>query len=641
MQKKLTDKGLKFLEAGKFNEAKIILSTLIAQYPNNTEGFHLLAITMMQDGHLLAAYDLALKCIEREPLVSCYYNTLASIELKRDKIDFAEQYFLDAIRLDPQEIDYRYNIANFYNKTNQASKAIDYYKAILQANASDNTALKGLTLIYFFEDSLEIALESAKAWNEQHPTAEEALYYYGLCLHGLGDIKGALAIYDQALKINPYNDQVFTAIALAFKESNNLALAEINLHKALSIDSYNPNSLYHLGIIEYLKGHIEDARELFQDAINIDDQLAEPIFGLGLIESFAHNHEQALHYYTIAHQMGRHLFEAQSAIATTLLKLTKFLEGWEYYCVTLERQLCKEELIKQCPQLFKLSDWAHTTQKEWATNQKKPILKSTIEHAAKTNLLVWLDTSINEEILFASMFGDLLAVANSQQIDNIVIQTSAKLHSLFSRSFPNIRFVTNISKQLLSKYHIQQQVSLTSLGKYLRQTMTDFPLQSYYLEVDANELSSIEQRYQELFPNKVRVGVIWKDQYYKLSDAELDLLRNDNIQLISLQTGPNLQKKHIFIDQSVNCATEYDKLAAQIKTLDYVIALDTTSAHLAGALGVNTHVLLEPNANWYWFINRHTSPWYSSVFLHQKDPDNSFKTSLKKIMEIIEKSRAH
>jgi tetratricopeptide (TPR) repeat protein len=613
MQKKLIDKGLKFLEAGKLSEARIVLSTLVSRYPHNAEGFHLLAITAMQDGNLDEAQYLVMNSIEKSPNVSYYYNTLAGIELKRDNLELAEQAFLDAIRLEPEQLEYRYNIATFYNSSNRANLAIEQYQHILTlpTNKDNYNAHKGLTLTYFFENQLEEAVVAAKDWYNSHQNSDEPLYYHGLCLHGLNKVKAALTIYDQALKINPYNDQVLTAVAVAFKDLNNLALAEINLNRALLIDDDNPNSLYQLGLIEYIKGNVNEAKNLFNHAINIDDQFAEPIYGLGLIESFEHNHERALHYYTIAHQLDQHLFEAQKAIATTLLKVANFQEGWEYYNLTLEHEIQRENLKETCPEVFELAEWDNDNQCD--------------------NLLVWLDADPTEEILFASMLEDLLKTSTQ----TLVVQASQKIHALLSRSFPNIRFIIEVTPKILSKYAIKQQTSLTALGKYLRQTMADFKLQSHYLEVDAMEFDIIKQRYAELFANKIKVGIIWKDNHLRLSDEELDILRHDNIQLISLQTGPSLQLKDVFIDEHVNGAIEYDKLAAQIKALDFVVALDTSSVHLAGALGVNTHILLEQNANWYWFLNRHTSPWYSSAILHQKDTDNSFKKALLKIQKLI------
>ncbi|RYY72918.1 MAG: glycosyltransferase, partial [Comamonadaceae bacterium] len=55
--------------------------------------------------------------------------------------------------------------------------------------------------------------------------------------------------------------------------------------------------------------------------------------------------------------------------------------------------------------------------------------------------------------------------------------------------------------------------------------------------------------------------------------------------------------------------------------LDLVITVDTSIAHLAGALGKPVWVLLAPNADWRWLLEREDSPWYPSARLFRRDFD--------------------
>ena len=58
--------------------------------------------------------------------------------------------------------------------------------------------------------------------------------------------------------------------------------------------------------------------------------------------------------------------------------------------------------------------------------------------------------------------------------------------------------------------------------------------------------------------------------------------------------------------------------ARLVAALDLVVAVDTMVAHLAGALGVPTRLLLQADADWRWMAGRTDSPWYSSLRLHRQ-----------------------
>lgn len=58
--------------------------------------------------------------------------------------------------------------------------------------------------------------------------------------------------------------------------------------------------------------------------------------------------------------------------------------------------------------------------------------------------------------------------------------------------------------------------------------------------------------------------------------------------------------------------------ARLMRALDLVISVDTMTAHLAGALGVNTWTLLPFESDWRWMLDRHDSPWYPTMRLFRQ-----------------------
>ncbi|RQS19449.1 hypothetical protein [Burkholderia sp. Bp8998] len=62
----------------------------------------------------------------------------------------------------------------------------------------------------------------------------------------------------------------------------------------------------------------------------------------------------------------------------------------------------------------------------------------------------------------------------------------------------------------------------------------------------------------------------------------------------------------------------YDDTAALLSTLDLVITVCTSVAHLAGAVGVPAWLLLDVNPHWVWMTERTDSPWYPSLTLYRQ-----------------------
>jgi ADP-heptose:LPS heptosyltransferase len=70
----------------------------------------------------------------------------------------------------------------------------------------------------------------------------------------------------------------------------------------------------------------------------------------------------------------------------------------------------------------------------------------------------------------------------------------------------------------------------------------------------------------------------------------------------------------------IDNSNDIDGLAALMTACDVVVTVSNTAAHLAGALGRPT-VVLVPFGNariWYWFRDRPRSPWYPDVRLHRQ-----------------------
>jgi ADP-heptose:LPS heptosyltransferase len=63
---------------------------------------------------------------------------------------------------------------------------------------------------------------------------------------------------------------------------------------------------------------------------------------------------------------------------------------------------------------------------------------------------------------------------------------------------------------------------------------------------------------------------------------------------------------------------DFGDSAAMVEQLDLVVSVDTATVHLAGALGTPTFVLLPPNPDFRWLLDREDSPWYPAMRLFRR-----------------------
>ena len=97
---------------------------------------------------------------------------------------------------------------------------------------------------------------------------------------------------------------------------------------------------------------------------------------------------------------------------------------------------------------------------------------------------------------------------------------------------------------------------------------------------------------------------------------------------VSLQKGPKPEDAAILeqagiIDLTPHL-TDFAETAAWVNRLDLVITVDTSVAHLAGALGRPTWILLPYLPDWRWLLDRDDNPWYPTARLFRQDATRDY-----------------
>jgi Flp pilus assembly protein TadD len=186
-----------------------------------------------------------------------------------------------------------------------------------------------------------------------------------------------------------------------------------------------------------------------------------------------------------------------------------------------------------------------------------------------------------------------------------------------------------------------RQCPLMSVPLALKTTLQTIPVAGRYLRGDAAKVA----HWQEVLRGKrlPRIGLAWSGNPRHVSDRHRTMGLSQLIQglprgfeYISLQTdvretdAPTLASTpHL----SAFGAELYDfsDTAALCECMDLVISVDTSIAHLGGALGKPTWVLLAATPDWRWLCDRSDSPWYPSVKLYRQDARRSWTGVLERV----------
>ncbi len=201
-------------------------------------------------------------------------------------------------------------------------------------------------------------------------------------------------------------------------------------------------------------------------------------------------------------------------------------------------------------------------------------------------------------------------------------------------------------------------VSLCTLPYSFGTQLETIPAPKSYLHADPERIELWRRRIGD---HGFKVGVAWRGSSHANSDnsraaplASLAPLASvAGVRLISLQKNAGVEEVETLHDRGAQWLETLDKdmdadgrafvdTAAIIANLDLVISIDTSIAHLSGALGKNVWIALKRAPEWRWLLERPDSPWYPTarLFRQQRKGDWSelFSIMAKALEDIVARS---
>ncbi|MBC7436695.1 MAG: tetratricopeptide repeat protein [Bdellovibrionales bacterium] len=203
-------------------------------------------------------------------------------------------------------------------------------------------------------------------------------------------------------------------------------------------------------------------------------------------------------------------------------------------------------------------------------------------------------------------------------------------------------------RNIVADYH----VALLDLPMHYGTTGQAMPREVPYLQAPAKQAAAWKARLKSP-DGKLKVGIAWAGHHIHFNDNNRSMPLSafggitgmPGVQCFSLQKGDGGRFTDVVLDdtQMVDFTAEWGDFgdsAAMIANLDLVICIDSAVAHLAGALGKPIWLILPPNPDWRWLLERDDSPWYPTMKLVRRSHGEAKAAQMARVVEALKAIQA-
>lgn len=567
--------------------------------PVHTDALHLLGVLRHQQGRHEEAADLVGRAVALRPNDAALQLNLGNALKALGKLDGAIERFRNALSLAPEFPLAHYNLGNAYALAGRHADAVDAFERSLRFQPNDastyNNLGNALHAIGRSEEAIA-AFERALALRPGHAGAHNNL---GMALAALGRTDEAIEQFRAALAAQP------NYVAAHFNLGNTLdavgrhAQAGAAFEQALALQSAFPPAWLGLGNALAAQGRHAEAVTRFERAVGLDPQLALAWLGLGNAHHALGAHQAALRAFDQALRLRPDLASAQLNRAMTLLTLGDLVRGLPAY----ESRLA-------------IASAAAGTK----TQPACPVARWRGEPIDDGTLLIEAEQGFGDTLQFLR-FVPLAC----ERAHRVVLAVQRELAPLVAPLAKQWRVSLTIAGE--AQPNADWHCPLLSLPLALGTTLDTLPHTHRYLDVPP----AYRRRWRGSLGGhaKVKIGLAWSGRIQAQENRAMPvaalapLFALEGIDWLVLQ--PHLtEDDERALDTFSRTASihrfgprigDFADTAAIVDRLDAVVSIDTSIAHLAGALGKPLWLMLPVAADWRWFANTDRSPWYPSARL--------------------------
>jgi Tfp pilus assembly protein PilF len=406
-----------------------------------------------------------------------------------------------------------------------------------------------------------------------------------------GNLHQAEHVCREILRMQPDNAEIYNNLGLILIEKGQPDEAIPCFHKAIQLNPNCVDAYYTLGVIFQDKMLFDDAIAWYTQALSFDPNRTDAYYNLGIAFRDTLNINEAIACYQNALRLNPELAAVHFNLSLALLLSGNYAKGWEEF----EWRWKIDSLSPQ--RTFLRPQW-----------NGSDIHGQTI--------LLYAEDGFGDTIQF-SRYIPLVARCAAK----VIVECQKELVSLMV----SVEGIYNVVSRgdILPDFDIQ--CSLLRLPYLFKTTMNSIPAEIPYIKPQ----SSLIEKWRNRIARdnaKVKIGLVWSGSHregkLRSRSCPLELFsvlsELDDIVFYSLQKDISdsdtryLRDAFSFVDYMEE-VVDFADTAALIENLDLVISVDTSVAHLAGALGKQVWTLVSFPPDWRWMLHRKDSPWYPTM----------------------------
>ena len=644
--------AVKSFQAGNIDEAETLLIVVLKSQPKNFDALHILGVIKGIKNRHREALDFFKKALKVDANNSYLNSNIAKAFSEIGDNESALKYNLNATNLSPNNpegwVNYGKSLLSL-KRVKDALEAIE--KAInIRPDQADAWSNRGVALIDLksYEEAV-ISFDNVIAIEPDHT---DAYYNRGIALLELKRIQEAVASYDKSIAIEPDHADAWSNRGNALIDLKSYEEAVISLDKAIAIRPNHADAYYNRGIALLELKRIEEALGSYSKAIAIKPDHADAWSNRGNALIDLKFYEEAIISFDKAIAINPLLGEAWCNRGIALLELKRIQEALASYDKAIAIKpdhadaywgkslafLVFGEFV-QGWQLFEWR-WKNDTFISLKRNFSQPLWLGTEDIACKT-ILLHAEQGLGDTIQFCR-YAKLVKALGAR----VILEVPKALLGLLS-GLEGVDELVEKGKALPAfDYHCP----LLSLPLVFKTDLTNIPSPKPYLSAAPYKCEEWAQRLG--VKGKPRVGLVWSGSTDHKNDHNRSLTLQqllphlpDSCEYVSMQKVVREVDVQVLEGSGISHygqeLKDFTDTAALCELMDLVISVDTSVAHLAGAIGKTTWVLLPYAPEWRWLLDRDDSPWYESVKLYRQDESREWSRVLNQAAVDLMKKQQH
>jgi tetratricopeptide (TPR) repeat protein len=600
--------GVGLLQQGRMEPAREVFSGILRDDPGNAFAHHLLGLIELQTGQLDAGIASLKRAIALNPADPVALGNLANGLREAGAYDEALEAYGRALALKPDFLDAYNNRGILLRALGRNAEALaDYDRAVAlmpghphpHGNRADALAALGRAGEALDSYDRALALE---------PRDAGLHYSRANLLAGQRRWEEAVAGYDRALALDPNHVQALVNRGNVLVDLHRAEAALASYDAALAVQPDLAQAWSNRGnALRALNRHGE-ALDSCERAIALDPGYADPLHNRGTVLAELGRYGEAIADYGLCLQLDPDMTDARLNLGFAHLATGDYARGWSLY----------------------QTRWEMTGHHRFVADRgfQQPLWLGAESLAGKT-ILLHSEQGLGDTLQFCRYVPRVAALGA-----RVILEAEAPLMGVLA----SLAGVDRLAPRGAALPDFDLHCPLMSLPLAFATTLETIPADVPYLAADPDKIEAWKRRLGTR--TRPRVGLVWsggfrpdQPELWGLNErrniplGRLAALRGAAVEFHSLQKGEPAESElravaprwrgPDIVDHAGELA-DFTDTAALIENLDLVISVDTSTAHLAGALGKPVWILNRFDNCWRWLCGRADSPWYPTARLFRQ-----------------------